>query len=273
MSDRYWDRVARDMETGYHLDPVMAEHKRRVHLEMLRRFCPLPAGGRVLKTDLFEEALGDDQVLLDWPSPESSVCGIDISFEIVRRAKDRFAAAGRSVAVAVADARRLPFRDGAFDALFSCSTLDHFTDRADLLAGVREASRVLRTGGDLALTLDNPRARFYRLVRWLGRRGKIRFLLGVTMTEEELRRDLPGTGLEIAAVEALYHVPRLVFTAFLRGVRAARLRFLDEPLLGALDRAERRPGAGCRFRGGWYTAFHLKRRNGPGEGDHRRPPT
>ena len=65
LSRKYWDGVARRMAAGYHLDPVMAEHKRRVHLDLLQEWCSPGAGSRVLKTDLFEEALGPDQVLID----------------------------------------------------------------------------------------------------------------------------------------------------------------------------------------------------------------
>lgn len=49
----------------------------------------------------------------------------------------------------VGDLRRIPFRDGAFDAVFCTETLEHLTDPQDFL---NEAARVLRRGGRLHLT-------------------------------------------------------------------------------------------------------------------------
>lgn len=259
MSDSYWDGVAREMAGRYHLDDVMAEHKRRVHLDLLRRWCPSTEGARILKTDLFEEALGRDQVLLDWPAPgePAEVHGIDISGEIVRRARGRVAGGGRAVRVSVADARRLPYREASFDVVFSCSTLDHFDDRSELMAGIGEAVRVLRPGGRLVLTLDNPRALFYPLVRRLAGRGKIGFLLGETLGDAEVRRLLPEAGLDFVEGRGAYHIPRVIFTAFLRGVRALRLGFLEGPLLRLLRVGERWQGRPGQFLSGWYGAYLL----------------
>jgi SAM-dependent methyltransferase len=256
----YWDRVARSQTAAYHLDPVMAEHKRRVHLALLRRAGPLSGGARILKTDLFEEALGGDEVLLSWPETgEARVFGIDFSGEICDRARGRFAHAGRPALVARADARALPFPDAAFDLVFSCSTLDHFESRAPLVEGLREAVRVLAPGGEFVLTLDNPRALFYPLVRRLERRGWIGFRLGETLAPSEAEAVLAAEGLAIVETRGIYHVPRVLFTALLRGIRAVRLGFLSGPLLsllGALERGAGRPG---QYRTAWYTAIRAQK--------------
>jgi SAM-dependent methyltransferase len=47
----------------------------------------------------------------------------------------------------VGDARRLPFPDASADAALLMGPLYHLTDRADRLAALREARRVLRPGG------------------------------------------------------------------------------------------------------------------------------
>lgn len=48
-----------------------------------------------------------------------------------------------------AEARDLPFGDSAFDVALSLGPLYHFTERADRIDFLREASRVLRPGGKL----------------------------------------------------------------------------------------------------------------------------
>ena len=56
----------------------------------------------------------------------------------------------------VADVRSLPFAEASFGVVFSGSTLDHFESAADIQRSLGELYRVLRPGGTLILTLDNP---------------------------------------------------------------------------------------------------------------------
>lgn len=52
----------------------------------------------------------------------------------------------------VADAEHLPFRDGAFDKVMCAEVLEHI---ADDRAGTRELVRVLRPGGDIAVSVPS----------------------------------------------------------------------------------------------------------------------
>ena len=49
--------------------------------------------------------------------------------------------------VMYADARELPFPDGAFDVVFSLSSIEHFGGPRDVARAAREMSRVLKPGG------------------------------------------------------------------------------------------------------------------------------
>ena len=53
-----------------------------------------------------------------------------------------------------ADATDLPFGDGSFDMLFSCSSVEHFGPSDKIRQSMREAERVLRPGGMYALSVD-----------------------------------------------------------------------------------------------------------------------
>jgi len=262
----YWNRVAASMEGSYHLDPAMAERKRAVHLDLLRRWCPSPTG-RVLKTDLFEEAFEKDRILPDWPGPEGEepVYGVDIAPRIAGTAARRLARSPRPVRVAAADALHLPFRDGAFDLVYGCSTLDHFADRRDLLRGLDETARVVRPGGFLVMVLDNPEARFHPLVRFLGRFGLFRFRLGETLSVDRLAGELERLGLETLDRRHIFHVPRVWASAAFRILRALRLP-AERILGGRLDRMERKGAAGKGRRTGWYGAVLARR---PGGGSDR----
>lgn len=267
---KYWDKVAREIASApaYHLDQVMAVHKRQVHRDLLDRWCRDLEGARILKTDLFEEALGDDQVVLDWPGRPAgaAVFGADLSHEIATRARRRADEGGRGLPVTVGDARTLPFGDGIFRYVYSPSTLDHFGDRKELYRGVREAIRVLEPGGILVLTLDNPRTLFYPVVRFLGARGLFGFRLGATVSDGELRPLLEGWGVEVLDCRAVYHVHRLVYTAALRAIRLLGLTPVADALAHRFRKLERRQGRRGQFRSGWYTAWRLRKRGGaPGE--------
>lgn len=97
--------------------------------------------GRILKTDLFDEACGEGiQPLL--ASRARTTVGVDLSVSAVRFA--RYSHPG--LLAAAADVRHLPFSDGVFDAVVSNSTLDHFPCHRNILAAVRELYRVLREG-------------------------------------------------------------------------------------------------------------------------------
>ena len=123
-----------------------------------------PRPRMLLKTDLFDEAVGEGiyprlKLLAD------SVHAIDISTQVVEAARRRYA----EIDALEADVRKLPYADGAFDAIVSFSTLDHFESVAELDAGLSELARVLSPGGRLLVSLDNaanPLVALRNSIRW-----------------------------------------------------------------------------------------------------------
>jgi SAM-dependent methyltransferase len=93
----------------------------------------------------------------------------------------------------VADAEHLPFRDGAFDKVMCAEVLEHI---ADDLAGVRELVRVLRPGGDIAVSVPSywPEVVFWTISweYWHTPGGHIRIY-----QPGEVRRTLEEHGLRL----------------------------------------------------------------------------
>ena len=80
----------------------------------------------------------------------ASIAGIDLSSDLLARCAARMAGAA-SVALVRGNAERMPFPDGAFDAVYGSSILHHL----DLQAALREVARVLRPGGRMAFAEPN----------------------------------------------------------------------------------------------------------------------
>lgn len=208
----YWDRVARELaQESHYLDPFMGQMKRRAHLALIDRWGGVPDGGWVLKTDLFEEALGPDAFLEDLAGAGATAIGMDLSPEIAGRAQARDG--GGCTCTIAADVRRLPFVDGSLALIVSPSTLDHFADPADLGRSLRELGRILAPGGRLIVTLDNRQNVFDPLLRLVVRLGRVPYFVGRSYRVDELVAELEAAGLTVEGTTAILHNPRLVATA------------------------------------------------------------
>jgi SAM-dependent methyltransferase len=155
------------------------------------------------------------------------------------------------------DVRRLGLRSETFDVVFSPSTLDHFRRTDQIALALRELRRVLRPGGRLLLTLDNPwnpllRAR-NRMYRRSGRvSGLIPFAMGCTMSRERLVAALKEAGFEVLDSRYVLHTPRVIglwlgeWAARAGRERdGARLRTLFNGLERVLRRLPTAPWTGC----------------------------
>ncbi len=217
----YWNGVAEQVLKGdRYADPFLGRLKRRAHLRLISRWAAgVAANGRILKTDLFEEANGAD-ALAPWLFRGGKhVVGIDISPKIVASARAQLPGQGSLIA---ADARSLPFESGSFDLVLSPSTLDHFRDPRDLEPSLHEIQRVLRPGGRLIITLDNRQNLFDPLLRLASTMGFVPYYLGRSYSMDELKTALDGAGFDVLDVTGILHSPRL--TAMASTAVASRLK-------------------------------------------------
>jgi SAM-dependent methyltransferase len=181
-----------------------------VNVALLKRWLPGAPHGRVLKTDLFDEFTGDG--LVPWLRQSyATVSGIDISPAVVSQVGERFP----GVEVRHADARNLPFASDRFDVVVSNSTLDHLPTRGAIAVAVRELHRVVRPGGHLLITLDNPLNPVVGLRNALPRSlhastRLVPYSVGATLGPRRLRTVLRESGFEVLRSDAVFHSPRML---------------------------------------------------------------
>jgi SAM-dependent methyltransferase len=205
----YWDEIAAEWKqrgrTG-----VWRMVSDGVNCDLVSRWLPPCPGGSVLKTDLFDEFVGAGLVprLLE---TFGTVTGIDISPVVVDAARARYP----RMKAETADVRQLPFADGEFDAVVSNSTLDHFPSHDDIAAALVELHRVLRPGGTLLVTLDNPLNPVVAVRNALPERVRaatrlVPFAVGATYGQGGLGHLLEQTGFEVKRRNAVLHCPRVI---------------------------------------------------------------
>lgn len=209
----------RDADTtdSWYLDPLVALQKREANLGFIERWSEGFRADTVLKTDLFEEANGLDRILFDFDRGQKRTLGFDWTLATVQKASR--AGRGSPARLMAADARRLPLPSDSVDLILSTSTLDHFDNREDFTAAVRELARILRPGGRLLLTMDNPVNPTYQLLRVVCALPGAPFTLGYTPSKGRLGADLEAAGLRCSGWEPLLHNPRLFSTLLYMALR------------------------------------------------------
>lgn len=218
-----WDAVAVQVDR---LPDAWRRHARHQHVALVERWCA-PLEGRWLKTDLYEERSESRSLVPDLPGPRW--VGMDVSAEVAHRAR------GQVPLAVVTDVRAAGLATGSFDGVLSTSTLDHFEAVTDIAASLAELRRLLRPGGQLVLTLDNPTNPLVRLrnslPRGVARRsGLVPFAVGATVGGRDGRRLLESQGFEVLAVEHLLHVPHVV------GTRLARFDWYARRVMPGFER-------------------------------------
>ncbi|MBL0176431.1 MAG: class I SAM-dependent methyltransferase [Ignavibacteria bacterium] len=101
---------------------------------------------------VLEIGFGKGNELLQLRAAGAVCTGLDFSSVAIRMFMERVAGQDTGIQVIRADARRVPLREGAFDAVFSQGVLEHFHDPETLL---REQYRVLKPGGIMLIEVPN----------------------------------------------------------------------------------------------------------------------
>jgi SAM-dependent methyltransferase len=230
---RNWDDVGGATQPSWYLDPLVAAQKQAEHLRLTERW----AGGkigRLLKTDLFEEANGADQLLFELLPRCESAIAIDISLRTAARARSK-CPDRECCHFVTSDLRGIGLASESVDLILSNSSLDHFESAAEFDSALNELIRLLRPGGRLIITLDNPLNPLYWPLKWIGRMGWAPYPLGYTPTPAGLISRLQGAGLTVIGRDTLIHNPRLISTALFLGLRRGLGRRADFPVKALLQ--------------------------------------
>jgi SAM-dependent methyltransferase len=243
----HWDATVQSWR-GTPRDAFLRSYSDEVNGALLRRWLT-SVEGRVLKTDLFDEAVGDG-LYPTLRSLRATLVGVDVSPTVVAAARARYP----ELETAVADVRALPYADGSFDVVVSNSTLDHFDSPGEIELALRELRRVLAPGGVLVVTLDNPRHPLVALrnalpFHVLSRTRLVPYPVGATFDRERLATTLAKQGFEVTDTESIMHFPRLLAAALRRAGIAPR-RLL------AIEKLSRLP---TRYRTGQFIAARAVR--------------
>ncbi len=150
LSER-WDRAVSHSEHFKQTEPTITDiHYKKVVWNLLKRLVPKPAGKKILKLDLYNEATGTTHAGY-FVQNSAKIYGIDISFKINHQAKLK---CGHQILGSQGDVRNLPFKSESFDVIFSLGTLEHVQD-ADQPITIKELFRVLKPGGICILGVNN----------------------------------------------------------------------------------------------------------------------
>jgi len=265
VSDSYWDQILRKSSGSVHQDLWRASMKEAFQ-KLLDTWLDGADGGLVLKTDLYDEAVSNYNLVPLFRQKYERVIGTDLSFEVALAAQENMMADQTDWHhTVVSDVRNLAFRANSFSLVFSNSTLDHFDDRKDLIMGLREVFRVLKPGGLLIITLDNPsnpviylRNLFpYRFMKFF---GIIPYYMGVTLCRSELIKVLESNGFEVSESTAIGHIPRIFLIwigHILQWTGSGRLNSLLLRFLRGIEYLEKLP---TRFLTGYFVAVRAVKR-------------
>lgn len=249
----YWENVKRG-ET-YHDSHVWRRYCDQINTDLLSRWLSKDRQiEKLLKTDLHEETVGTG-LCRRLCKTTDFLTGIDIGASPVQAATFY----NPDLNGICADVRHLPFKDETFDLVVSTSTLDHFRTEKEILAGLKEIVRVLRSNGEVLLTLDNP----LNPLVWirnalpfgpLNRLGIVPYFVGRTLSPSEINQYLSEMKMKVEQTRVVMHIPRVLAVILSRWAEKRIGSEGQKKFLNFLLSFERISSWPTRYRTGYFIA-------------------
>jgi len=226
----YWEDIANTWQEN-RPQKLWRCHSDQVNIDLLSEWLPSVEYKHVLKTDLFDEACSEG-IISSLTLPVKTTFGIDVSFATALSAKK----SNPNLRTLKADTRSLPIADKTFDVIISNSTLDHFKSSDEILRALKELERILRTGGQLLLTLDNGLNPFVALrnalpFNLLNSLGIVPYYVGKTFSPDRLREALEKLNFEVVEVRGIMHFPRFIAVLIARILEKYSNKFMQHKFL------------------------------------------
>lgn len=245
----YWDAILRKSWPNKH-ENLWRAHMKEVYQRLIDRWIKNSKAGLTLKTDLYDEAVSTYNLIPLFGQKGERIIGTDVSFEVAIAAKRRMTTEWDGwYNIVVSDIRDLSFQSDSLDQIISNSTLDHFPYKKDIITSLKELERILKPGGVLIITLDNPQNPMVSLRNLLPYRllksfGLIPFYMGVTVSRPELIRMLESNGFRVHDSTVIVHAPRILaiwIGDIIDRIGSERIKVYFLRLLGMAERLKKLP--------------------------------
>ncbi len=206
-SSAYWDEIIDHWQPeDRHL--LWRTFANTLHRNLVKKTLKSSCFDHCLKTDLFEESVSEG-VLPAINEVIKHVVGIDLSHNVLNGALSNHT----DLSGIQTDVRALPFKDHQFDIIISFSTLDHFSSTSMIEQSLAELYRVLKPGGNMMVTLDNPINPIIALrsalsSKMLHRFGIVPYYVGKTIAARKLKKTMKLLGFQIVKTKYFMHIPR-----------------------------------------------------------------
>ncbi len=199
----YWDQITTGFLSHRH-QGIWREFTDQLNQAMIAELLTSSPAHRILKTDLFDEALLNG-VVAPMTRIASEIHGIDISGVVARTAAAKYPKANFKQA----SVTQIPYPDHHFDTVISLSTLDQLETMEEVHQGLSEIYRVLSPGGRLLVTFDNLSNPLIALRKYL---PFIRssYFMGESVTVAGLKPLLESEGFQLQRSFTYMHAPRVV---------------------------------------------------------------
>lgn len=171
-------------------------------------------GGRLLNIGC---AHGSD--FLPFDKQRFDLHGLDVSTELLKKAKDYSSKFNISPKLTAGDMRKLPFKEDSFDHVICVASLHHLLEREERIQALREIKRVLKEGQQAFITVWNKRQKKFimkdkTIEKTWDYKGKELMRKYYLYTYRELREDLSEAGFEVVELypEKSYRFPFKLFS-------------------------------------------------------------
>ena len=204
-----WNHYAGEWFEGQR-QQLWRRHSDAVNARMIEAWLPAGRVHRILKTDLFDEAVSEGL-----HKPIASRAGVVIGMDVSTRILSAVAHRHERLSCLGADVRSLPIADECIDAIVSLSTLDHFDSIDEVEDSLAEFWRILAPGGVLLLTMDNFANPVVAVRNSLPfalthAAGLVPYPVGKTEGPSGIRRLVEDAGFVVETCTAIMHAPRVL---------------------------------------------------------------